>query len=57
MSMLVATLVDGDRQNWRARGPWAACGITELHLVSGSWQVARLNDHQHLIEKMTLGEI
>ncbi len=48
ISMLVAQLVDRDAGRWRGRGPWAACGISELHTANGAWQVVRLNDHAHL---------
>ena len=56
ISMLMAILVDQDLQGWRAHGPWAAGGITELYATDGCWQVASLNDHKHLIEAITLGE-
>ncbi len=48
ISMLVAQLVDRDPRRWRGRGPWAACGISELHAHNGTWRIARLNDHDHL---------
>jgi probable phosphoglycerate mutase len=44
LSMLTALLLDGDPRRWRSYGPWAACGISELHAVNGAWQVACLND-------------
>jgi broad specificity phosphatase PhoE len=50
LSMLLAHLVDGDPRRWRGRGPWAACGLSELHAVNGAWRVVRLNDHAHLQE-------
>ncbi len=48
ISMIMAQLVDQDIRKWRGRGPWAACGLSELHVVNGAWQVVRLNDHAHL---------
>jgi probable phosphoglycerate mutase len=51
ISMLMAQLVDRDPGKWKGRGPWAACGISELHAFNGAWQVLRLNDHAHLQEE------
>jgi probable phosphoglycerate mutase len=48
LSMLVAQLVHRDIRTWRTRGPWTACGISELHGVDGTWRVVRLNDSAHL---------
>jgi len=48
VSMLMAQLVDRDLGKWRGRGPWAACGLSELHAINGAWQVVRLNDHEHI---------
>ena len=48
ISMIMAQLVDQDPGKWRGRGPWAACGLSELHAVNGAWQVVRLNDHAHI---------
>jgi broad specificity phosphatase PhoE len=50
ISMLMAQLVDRDPGAWKGRGPWAACGISELHTANGAWRVVRLNDHAHLHE-------
>jgi broad specificity phosphatase PhoE len=50
ISMLVASLVDGQPDTWTGRGPWAACGLTELEAVHGCWRITRLNDHAHLNE-------
>ena len=51
LSMIKALLFDGGTRRWRDNGPWAACGITELQLVNGSWQVICLNDQTHFEEK------
>ena len=51
ISMMMAQLVDNDLSKWRGRGPWAACGLSELHAVNGAWQVIRLNDHAHIQEE------
>ena len=48
ISMIMAQLVDKNPRQWRGRGPWAACGISELHAINGAWEVVRLNDHGHL---------
>ncbi len=50
LSVLVAQLVDQDPAAWRNYGPWAACGITTLNTVNGSWQITRLNDHSHILQ-------
>lgn len=52
ISLLVASLVDGRPDTWTGRGPWAACGLTELHAdpAAGCWRVTRLNLHDHLHE-------
>jgi broad specificity phosphatase PhoE len=51
LSLLSALLLEGNPRNWRRYGPWQACGISELHAVNGSWQVAYFNDYEHLKEK------
>lgn len=51
ISMIMAQLVDQDPGKWHGRGPWAACGLSELHAVNGAWQVVRLNDHEHIRDK------
>jgi probable phosphoglycerate mutase len=48
LSMLLAQLVDRDPGRWQGRGPWAACGISELRAVNGAWEVVRLNDRTHI---------
>jgi broad specificity phosphatase PhoE len=48
ISMIMAQLVDKNPGQWRGRGPWAACGLSELHAVNGAWEVVRLNDHTHI---------
>jgi broad specificity phosphatase PhoE len=50
ISLLVAVLVDGDARLWRGRGPWAACGLTELEHARGAWTALCLNDDAHLKE-------
>jgi broad specificity phosphatase PhoE len=50
LSLLFALLIEGSPRNWRRYGPWHACGISELHAVNGAWQIAYINDYNHLIE-------
>jgi broad specificity phosphatase PhoE len=50
LSLLSALLLEGNPRNWRSYGPWQACGISELRAVNGSWQIAYINDYQHLKE-------
>ena len=50
ISMLVASLVDGQPHTWTGRGPWVACGLTELQYADGGWRMTRQNDHAHLKE-------
>lgn len=51
LSMLKALLLDGHNHAWMSYGPWAACGISELHAVENSWQIVYLNDDSHIHEK------
>lgn len=66
LNMIMACLVDRDPGVWKDHGPWAACGITELHSPDGvppdggvqpkqgqalSWRVVHLNDSAHLREE------
>ena len=48
LSMIMAIIMDGDFHHWKSYGPWAACGVTELHRFQNSWQVVCLNDHAHI---------
>jgi probable phosphoglycerate mutase len=56
LSHIAALLIDGDQRSWR-RGPWTACGISELRPLGdrtaadgrlGRWEAIRLNDDAHL---------
>jgi probable phosphoglycerate mutase len=56
LSHIAALLLNGDHRLWR-RGPWAACGISELRRVReggvadgrlGRWEAVALNDDTHL---------
>lgn len=56
LSHIAALLIEGDPRSWR-RGPWAACGISELRRLDpgdaadgrlGRWEAIRLNDDAHL---------
>jgi broad specificity phosphatase PhoE len=66
LNMVMASLVDRDPRVWKDHGPWAACGVTELHSPDGlppdgglqskqgqdlSWRVVHLNDSAHLREE------
>jgi probable phosphoglycerate mutase len=53
LSMIMALLFDGNPRRWKSYGPWAACGITEVHGIMDSWQVVCLNDPTHLQENGT----
>jgi probable phosphoglycerate mutase len=48
LSMLMATLVEGDPGRWRQYGPWTPCGITELRPTQGRWIPVIVNDSKHL---------
>lgn len=54
MSMIAALTLDGAARNWRRRGPWAACGISELEAAASGgdgrprWRALRLDDRGHL---------
>jgi broad specificity phosphatase PhoE len=51
LSMLMALLLEAEPRRWRRYGPWAACGISELHAANGGWQAIRLNDQAHIQEQ------
>jgi broad specificity phosphatase PhoE len=55
LSTMMALLFDGNLRRWKSFGPWAACGITELHHINNSWQVACLNDQTHIQENSFIG--
>jgi probable phosphoglycerate mutase len=48
LGLLMSLLIEGESRDWRAYGPWAACGITELQARQGTWEVVRMNDSDHL---------
>jgi broad specificity phosphatase PhoE len=48
LSMMIAILMDGNPSRWKGYGPWAPCGVTELHRYQNSWQLVCLNDHTHI---------
>ena len=48
LSIISEYLLKGDAASWQAAGPWAACGITELHANGRGWQAVRINDDSHL---------
>lgn len=48
LSMVLALLVDGGHENWRGRGPWTACGLSELYAANGAWHVVYLDEKAHL---------
>jgi probable phosphoglycerate mutase len=51
LSLLFSLLLEGSPSNWRRYGPWQACGISELHAANGAWQIAYINDYEHLKEE------
>jgi broad specificity phosphatase PhoE len=51
LSLLSALLLEGNPRHWRKFGPWAACGISEIHAINGAWRIAYLNDSEHLKEE------
>lgn len=50
LSLIMAALLDADPKRWREYGDWAPCGITELHLQDGKWQLIQMNEAEHLQE-------
>lgn len=48
LSVLSKYLTEDTTDGWHEIGPWAACGITELHSNGRGWHIVRMDDAAHL---------